>query len=229
MKISQYIEQHLLNRPKKENKEWLANELEVNYKTLCGWFTRNSFDGLILTKMLNILEIDFKDFTDNVVPLNKDEILKLYKESRKEKQYILEGMFVGEKEIYTLATNEITEGDLISFNNYLDIELSRNDVFRLLKGYEVIKYIDNKEFAFYVKDNGISVVQKVLEQYDTIRRGILSTVVEITKANVDELFYLLESGDYSYIGRIDEIKEPILVDDNKEYDERIILISESKL
>ena len=229
MKISQYIEQHLLDRPKKENKEWLAKELGVNYKTLCGWFKRNSFDGLILIKMLNILEIDFKDFTDNVVPLSKDEILKIYKESREEKQYILEGMFVGEKEIYSLATDEITEGDLISFNNHLDIELSRNDVFRLLKGYEVIKYIDNKEFIFYVKDSGISVVQKVLEQYDTVRRGILSTVVDITKANVDELFYLLESGDYSYVGRINRFEEPILVDDGEEYDERIILISESKL
>lgn len=231
MKISQYIEQHLLNRPKKENKEWLANELGVNYKTLCGWFTRNSFDGLILTKMLNILEIDFKDFTDNVVPLNKDEILKLYKESHKDKQYKLEGMFVEEKEAYTFVTDEIIEGSLIKFNNQedLNIKLSRNDVFRLLKGYEVNRSIDDREFIFYMKDSGISIIEKILEQYDEVKTNFLNQTVDITRANIEEFFYLLKTGNYSYIGEINESREPILVDDNKEYDKRIIIVKESSL
>ena len=231
MKISQYLEQHLFNRPKKENKEWLANELGVNYKTLCGWFKRNSFDGLILTRMLNILEIDFKDFSDNVVPLNKDEILKLYKESHKDKQYKLEGMFVEEKEAYTFVTDEIIEGSLVKFNNQedLNIKLNRNDVIRLLKGYEVNRYINDREFIFYMKDSGISVVQKILEQYDVVRTSFLNEIVDITRANIEEFFYLLETGDYSYTGEIDKNRESILVDDNKEYDERAILIKESKL
>lgn len=231
MKISQYLEQHLFNRPKRENKEWLANELGVNYKTLCGWFKRNSFDGLILTRILNILEIDFKDFSDNVVPLKKDEILKLYKEFHREKHYKLEGMFVEEKEAYTFITDEIVEGSLIKFNNQedLNIKLSRNDVFRLLKGYEVIRYIDNKEFVFYMKDSGVSIIEKILKQYDEVKTSFLNQTVDITRANIEEFFYLLKTGGYSYIGEINENKEPILVDDNKEYDKRIIIVKESNL
>ena len=229
--MMKYLEEYLFNRPKKENKEWLANELGVNYKTLCGWFKRNSFDGLMLIRILNILDIDFKDFSDNVVPLNKDEILKLYKESHKEKQYKLEGMFVEEKETYTFITDEITEGSLIEFNNQedLNIKLSRNDVFRLLKGYEVIRYIDNKEFVFYMKDSGVSIIEKILKQYDEVKTSFLNQTVDITRANIEEFFYLLKTGDYSYIGEANENRKPILVDDNKEYDKRIIIVKESSL
>lgn len=222
----------MLGRPKKENKEWLANELGVNYKTLCGWFKRNSFDGLILTRILNILNIDFKDFSYNVVPLNKKEILKLYKESHKETDYLLEGMFIGEKEIYNLSIDKLIENSLLKFKNNqddLDISINRNDITRLLKGYEVSKYIDNKEFVFYIKDYGISAIEKILEQYDVVRTSFLNEVVVITRANIDKFFYLLEMGEYSYIGEIDKNRESILAEYEKKYDERIILLKSFNL
>lgn len=186
---------------------------------------------MILTKILNILEIDFEDFSSNVVPLNKREILKLYKEFYKDKQYKFEGKFTKGKEVYTFSINEVVEGSLITFNSQenLNIKLSRNDIFRLLKGYEASRYIDNEEFIFYIKDSGISTVQKILEQYDVVRTSFLNEVIDITKANIREFFYLLEIGEYSYIGEINGDRESILIDDNKEYDERIILIKKFNL
>lgn len=231
MRISKYIEQNLLKRPKAENKEWLANKLGVNYKTLCGWFKRDSFDGMMLTRILNVLEIDFMDFSYNVVPLSRDEIISMYKELYNQKQYVLEGMFVEDKKVYATSVDELSVDSIIEFdrNENLVVKLDRVDTLRLLKGYEVSKYIGEKEFILYMKKSGASLVQKILQQYDAVRRDFLNEEVIITRANVEEFLYLLEMGEYSYEGRADGDTKPILVEDENIYDERTIFIKLMKL
>lgn len=227
IKIAEYIEQNLLDRPKKENKEWLANELGVNYKTLCGWFKRNSFDGLILTKILNVLDIDFKEFSRNVISLSKAELISLFDKCYGQSHYVLKGSFdvTGKPyDYYDFSTNTLSIGDVIEFDNDIKIELTEVDILRLLKGYEAEREVDSIRFAFYIENKGTALTRELLQEYDEVRLSFRDEVVDITKANVDKFLYTIHTGNYTYIGETSDLREVILVGDKNIYEKRVILI-----
>lgn len=232
IKIAEYIEQNLADRPKRENKEWLANELGVNYKTLCGWFKRNSFDGLILTKMLDVLGIDFKEFSRNVISLSKSELISLFDKCYGESPYILKGSFdiKGKPyDCYSFSADTLAVGDTICFGNDIKIELTEVDILRLLKGYEAEREINSTRFAFYIENKGTALIRELLQEYDEVRVSFMNEVIDITKANVDEFLYAIHTGKYTYIGETSDLREVILVGDKNVYDKRVIVIDKFDL
>lgn len=64
MNIGLLIEETLTK--KGLEKKWLADKMNINYKTFTGKFYRNSFEAVELIKIAKILKIDLNELKEEV-------------------------------------------------------------------------------------------------------------------------------------------------------------------